>query len=114
VLVRTPTPEPLATALAAAQLHVTPGDATGALRISTADPALVGAAAFAAGIELHELRREESDLESIFLLLTADEDTPGEPTGGPDRADRLGPTNRPDPTDRPGPGAVAEPMEVTR
>jgi hypothetical protein len=58
VLVRTPTPEPLAAALAAEQLQVAPGDAPGTLRVSTTDPAVVGSAAFAAGIELHELRRE--------------------------------------------------------
>jgi ABC-2 type transport system ATP-binding protein len=96
VLVRTPTPEPLAAALAEAQLQVAPGDAAGMLRVSTADPALVGATAFAAGIELHELRREESDLESIFLTLTADE----EPASRESRPSHS--------------GSAAKPMEVSR
>jgi ABC-2 type transport system ATP-binding protein len=73
VLVRTPTPEPLAAALAAEPLQVAPGDAPGTLRVTTTDPAVVGSAAFAAGIELHELRREEDELESIFLMLVDDE-----------------------------------------
>ena len=41
------------------------------------DPAEVGRLAFAAGIELHGLRREADDLEKVFLRLTgADEGGP--------------------------------------
>jgi ABC-2 type transport system ATP-binding protein len=42
------------------------------VRVATADPAAVGHAAYGAGIELHELRAEASDLERIFLDLTGD------------------------------------------
>jgi ABC-2 type transport system ATP-binding protein len=49
-------------------------DATSAggdlVRVATPDAALVGHAAYGAGIELHELRTEASDLERIFLELT--------------------------------------------
>jgi ABC-2 type transport system ATP-binding protein len=38
--------------------------------VAAADPAAVGHAAYAASIELHELRTEASDLERIFLELT--------------------------------------------
>ena len=40
------------------------------------DPAAVGHLAFAAGIEVHELRAETTDLERLFLSLTADEPAP--------------------------------------
>ena len=42
------------------------------VRVATPDPAAVGHAAYGAGIELHELRAEASDLERIFLDLTGD------------------------------------------
>ncbi|MFN0283085.1 MAG: ATP-binding cassette domain-containing protein [Kineosporiaceae bacterium] len=71
VVVRTPTPEPLRAALADAGLQATP-DGDG-LRVADAAPAQVGALAFAAGVELHELRAAASDLEAIFLQLTADQ-----------------------------------------
>jgi ABC-2 type transport system ATP-binding protein len=48
------------------------GEGTGLLRVLGAVPAQVGAVAFRAGVELHELRWEESDLEEIFLSLTRD------------------------------------------
>jgi ABC-2 type transport system ATP-binding protein len=57
------------------------------VRVLGADPATVGALAFGAGVELHELRREVSDLEDVFLQLTGTENgtaragsgtTPGE------------------------------------
>jgi ABC-2 type transport system ATP-binding protein len=70
VVVRTPTPEPLRAALAGAGLRAAPdGDR---LRVADAAPAQVGALAFSAGVELHELRPAESDLEAIFLQLTTD------------------------------------------
>ena len=97
VLVRTPTPEPLAAALAAAGVSASPSGEPGALWAATADTALVGATAFRAGIELHELTRRQSDLESIFLTLTA--------AGGPD-ADGSQPA---EPA-----GATTTPMEVSR
>jgi ABC-2 type transport system ATP-binding protein len=76
VLARTPTPDRLTEALGVAGLPVLPPTADGQdglVRVRAADPAAVGAAAFGARIELHELRREESDLEAIFLSLTSDD-----------------------------------------
>ena len=49
-----------------------PAGAAGSLLISDVEPAAVGAAAFAAGIELHELARRDVGLEDIFLRLTGD------------------------------------------
>ena len=43
----------------------------GALLVTGADAAAVGTAAFAAGVELHELTAERADLEQVFLQLTA-------------------------------------------
>jgi ABC-2 type transport system ATP-binding protein len=76
VLVRTPTPDALVAALAAQDLSAVPAlDADdpgpGVLRVATDDPATVGGIAFRAGVELHELTRQGSDLEKIFLSLTA-------------------------------------------
>lgn len=70
VVVRTPDPQRLAAALAAQGLATEPVD--GALRVAGATPARVGAVAFAAGVELHELRTAGTDLESVFLGLTAE------------------------------------------
>ena len=49
------------------------------LRVSGVDGAAVGHAAFVAGIELHELTTEKSDLEDIFFELTSDGTGPGDP-----------------------------------
>jgi ABC-2 type transport system ATP-binding protein len=49
----------------------------GSVVISDVDPASVGAAAFAAGLELHELARRDVGIEDIFLRLTGD---PAPPT----------------------------------
>jgi ABC-2 type transport system ATP-binding protein len=77
-VVGSPTPEPLRAALAAAGLAVDPlngqPSGLGGLRVRGATPAQVGSIAFRAGIELHELRQEDSDLEAIFLALTTDTD----------------------------------------
>jgi ABC-2 type transport system ATP-binding protein len=80
-LVASPTPDALRSALAGATLAVEPAtgnDRDGAtrpgirrLRVLGATPDQVGAVAFRAGIELHELRLVDSDLESVFLALTA-------------------------------------------
>jgi ABC-2 type transport system ATP-binding protein len=45
----------------------------GAVLVEGATPAEVGKVAFAAGVELHELRRAEQSLEETFLRLVADE-----------------------------------------
>jgi len=82
VLARTPTPDDLARALSAAELRVSPGE-DGVLRVAGATPAEVGSVAHRAGVELHELRAEESDLEQIFLELTREEAAAGPPGGLP-------------------------------
>ncbi len=53
--------------------------ADGGLLVDGASPAEVGAAAFAGGIELHELAAEGGSLEQVFLELTGDT---GVPAGG--------------------------------
>ena len=66
--------------------QVEPAGTPGSLLISDVDPASVGAAAFAAGVELHELAGRDVGLEDIFLRLTgdpappADDRTPTVPT----------------------------------
>lgn len=47
-------------------------DPAGAVLVEGATPADVGKIAFAAGVELHELRRAEESLEETFLRLVAD------------------------------------------
>jgi ABC-2 type transport system ATP-binding protein len=70
VRVRTPQPAELTAALKAAGAGVTtlPDEA---LLVSGLETAAVGHAAFAAGVELHELSGERADLERVFLELTA-------------------------------------------
>jgi ABC-2 type transport system ATP-binding protein len=73
VRVRTPTPELLADALAAAPsgtYGVTPDGE--ALRIVGGTTDEVGHVAYRAGVELHELSAEASDLEKVFLDMTRD------------------------------------------
>jgi ABC-2 type transport system ATP-binding protein len=53
--------------------------------------AQVGAAAFAAGLELHELSPADTSLESLFLQLTADPGPPGSPPVVPGAAGTPGP-----------------------
>jgi ABC-2 type transport system ATP-binding protein len=70
--VRTPKPDALGAAVTergAAQ--VVPGE-NGYLTVRGMTAAAVGAAAFAAGVELHELVDERPDLENVFLELTQD------------------------------------------
>ncbi|MGY1821101.1 ABC transporter ATP-binding protein [Geodermatophilus sp. SYSU D00079] len=70
VLVRGPEPARLAEALQAAGLVVRRGD-DGLVTVTGATPAEVGARAFRAGLELHELRAESSGLEELYFRLTA-------------------------------------------
>jgi ABC-2 type transport system ATP-binding protein len=71
VRVRTPSPDVLTTAVQEKGGTVAPG-ADGALAVTGMDAPGVGAAAFAAGVELHELTTERPDLEGVFLELTHD------------------------------------------
>jgi ABC-2 type transport system ATP-binding protein len=71
VRVRTPNPDALLAAVTGKGGSVTPG-ADGALLIHGLDLAGVGASAFAAGVELHELAADRPDLEGVFLELTKD------------------------------------------
>jgi ABC-2 type transport system ATP-binding protein len=71
VLVRSPQADALSAALAELpDVSVSRGEPD-ELRVSGADARTVGHAAFTAGIELHELSTQRSDLEDIFFELTA-------------------------------------------
>ncbi|HET7326259.1 MAG TPA: ATP-binding cassette domain-containing protein [Nocardioidaceae bacterium] len=72
VLVRSPRPDQLRDALRSVSITESGSD-DGLVRVVGATPAEVGAAAFAAGVELHELYAEPSDLERTFLQLTTEE-----------------------------------------
>ena len=76
VLVRSPTPEALAAALAPLGVRLAPG-AGGCTEVIGATAEAVGRAAWAANVELHELTPGRSNLEQVFLELT------GESTGHP-------------------------------
>jgi ABC-2 type transport system ATP-binding protein len=69
VLVRSPEAPRLAEVLRADGREVTAEDGT--LSVTGTTPADVGRRAFAAGIELHELRSRTSGLEEIYFQLTA-------------------------------------------
>ncbi len=69
VLVRSPEVARLADVLRADGAHVTQED--GALTVTGSTPAEVGRRAFAAGVELHELRSRTSGLEEIYFQLTS-------------------------------------------
>jgi ABC-2 type transport system ATP-binding protein len=71
VRVRTPSPEALVTAVQEKGGTVSPGE-DGELKVVGLEAPEVGAAAFAAGVELHELTTERPDLEGVFLELTHD------------------------------------------
>ncbi len=72
VRVRSPNIADLHTALTQQKLTVKP-DSTDGLLVHGAEPAAIGKLAFANSIELHELTAASSDLEQIFLELTADQ-----------------------------------------
>ena len=81
VLVRSPEAERLAAELAQRQAGVErTGPGTLLVRGPTTEQ--VGALAFHAGIELHELTPQRSDLEELFFALTSHEQSPGQ-AGGP-------------------------------
>jgi ABC-2 type transport system ATP-binding protein len=70
VLVRTPDPERLETALKAAGATVTRKDSTGELDVTGLDAPRIGDLALAAGIALHELTPQRGSLEEAFMELT--------------------------------------------
>jgi len=71
VLVRSPEPVKLREALRSASITES-GSVDGLVRVVGVTPAQVGSAAFAHGVELHELYAEASDLERTFLELTTE------------------------------------------
>jgi ABC-2 type transport system ATP-binding protein len=73
IRVRTPLPDELTKALAEAVggSCVVTRAADGALLVTGADGATIGATAMRAGAEIHELFVERPDLENVFLQLTA-------------------------------------------
>jgi ABC-2 type transport system ATP-binding protein len=82
VYVVSPNRDALLAALAGAGLVARPAEQSGSegqrgpagvVLVEGVTPAEVGKAAFAAGVELHELRRAEQSLEETFLRLVADE-----------------------------------------
>ena len=70
VIVRTPSLQQLADALAAHAPGAVVTTEDGALHVVDADAATIGHIAFGAQVELHELRPAASDLEQVFLTLT--------------------------------------------
>ncbi|TFV70805.1 ATP-binding cassette domain-containing protein [Blastococcus sp. CT_GayMR19] len=81
VLVRSPESVRLADVLRTGGIAVTAEDG-GALSITGSTPAEVGRRAFAAGIELHELRSRTSGLEEIYFQLTAGQEQFAAPSPG--------------------------------
>ncbi|GAB3200436.1 ABC transporter ATP-binding protein [Geodermatophilus arenarius] len=70
VLARSPEADRLAAVLAGAGIPATRGD-DGLVTVTGTTTADVGARAFAAGVELHELRAETTGLEDLYFRLTA-------------------------------------------
>lgn len=70
VIVRSPDVERLAQALDASRLDFVPLVAGGGLEVATTDLRAVGDLAFRAGVPIHELRVQHTDLEALFFRLT--------------------------------------------
>ena len=83
VLVTSPDAEGLDRLVAERWPGVAERIAPGSLVLSDVDAAAVGAAAFAARLELHELARRDVGLEDIFLSLTSDGPPAGAPVAAP-------------------------------
>jgi ABC-2 type transport system ATP-binding protein len=81
VLVRSPEAARLADVLRAAGTAVSSEDG-GALAVTGSTPADVGRRAFAAGIEVHELRSRTSGLEEIYFQLTTGQEQFAAPAPG--------------------------------
>jgi ABC-2 type transport system ATP-binding protein len=80
VLVRSPEAARLADVLRAEGVSVTAADDT--LTVTGQTPADVGRRAFAAGVELHELRSRTSGLEEIYFQLTTGQEQFAAPSAG--------------------------------
>jgi ABC-type multidrug transport system ATPase subunit len=89
VLVRSPEAGRLAAVLADAGLDPARGE-DGEVTVTGSTPAEVGARAFAAGVELHELRAETTGLEDLYFRLTAGQEqfAAGSPAPTPEGAAR--------------------------
>jgi ABC-2 type transport system ATP-binding protein len=81
VLVRTPDPNRLSTALSTVAGVTVERRDHDVLLVTGTTPAAVGHAALGAQVELHELREEHSDLEAVFLSLVEEAGTPDGPGG---------------------------------
>ncbi|TFV52419.1 ATP-binding cassette domain-containing protein [Blastococcus sp. TF02A-35] len=81
VLVRSPQAARLAELLRAEGVQVSAGE-DGGLTVHGRSSADVGARAFAAGVELHELRPHSSGLEEIYFQLTAGQEQYAAPAAG--------------------------------
>ena len=81
VLVRSPDAARLADVLRTAGTRVEEADGD-SLTVSGQTPAEVGRRAFAAGVELHELRSHTSGLEEIYFQLTAGQEQFAAPSEG--------------------------------
>jgi ABC-2 type transport system ATP-binding protein len=88
VLVRSPEAARLAELLQAAGTPATQ-DGDGTLTVTGSTPADVGHRAFAAGVELHELRSRTSGLEEIYFQLTAGQEQFAAPAPGTTTAEET-------------------------
>ena len=80
VVVRSPEAGRLAEVLGAAGFTVAPSE-DGRVSVTGTTPDAVGAQAFRAGVELHELRTETSGLEELYFRLTAGQEQYAAPEG---------------------------------
>ena len=80
VVVRSPEAGRLAEVLGAAGFTVAPSE-DGRVSVTGTTPDAVGAQAFRAGVELHELRAETSGLEELYFRLTAGQEQFAAPEG---------------------------------
>ena len=101
VLVRTTDAAGLASALLAAGMTSTPVE-PGVLSVATPDPARVGDVALAAGLPIHELRPQATDLEHLFLRLTTAPEHRNRNLGGPSSSAPADPAAGADPSMSPG------------
>jgi ABC-2 type transport system ATP-binding protein len=83
VLVRSPQADALAATLQGLPASSVTRTGPDELRVSGVDAPAVGHAAFTAGLELHQLTSEKSDLEDIFFQLTSDGGGTTEAAAGP-------------------------------